>query len=104
VVAYSEATNSFDLARLLGAFSEDAFVNDQVQHGWGKPAITKYAKRDLIGERLTMNVTKAIDQYGNFIVTANVDGNHHFDQRTSSNWGSVWSRCVAQNARSRRHD
>jgi hypothetical protein len=34
------------------------------------------AKRDIIGERLTMNVTKVISHYGNFIVTANVDGNY----------------------------
>ena len=28
------------------------------------------------GERLTMNVTEVINHYGNFIVTANVDGDY----------------------------
>ena len=33
-------------------------------------------KRDIIGETLTMNVTKVINHHGNFIVTANVVGNY----------------------------
>jgi hypothetical protein len=76
VAAYVEASNSFDLDRLMITFAEDALVNDQLRDYWGKPAITVWAKRDIIGERLTMNVTRVINHYGNFIVTANVDGNY----------------------------
>ena len=76
VAAYVEATNSFDLERLLATFAEDALVNDQLRDYWGKPAIREWAKHDIIGERLTMNVTKVINHYGNFIATANVDGNY----------------------------
>ena len=32
--------------------------------------------RSIVGERLTMNVVKVINHYGNFIVTANVDGDY----------------------------
>ena len=76
VAAYIEATNGFDLERLMATFAEDALVNDQLRDYWGKPTIREWAKRDIIGERLTMNVTKVINHYGNFIVTANVDGNY----------------------------
>jgi len=76
VAAYVEATNSFDLERLMSTFAEDALVNDQLRDYWGKPTIREWAKRDIIGERLTMNVTKVINHYDNFIVTANVDGNY----------------------------
>jgi hypothetical protein len=79
VAAYVEASNNFDLERLMSTFAEDALVNDQLRDYWGKPAIREWAKRDIIGERLTMNVTKVINHYNNFIVTANVDGN--FDKR-----------------------
>ena len=79
VAAYVEASNNFDLERLMSSFAEDALVNDQLRDYWGKPAIREWAKRDIIGERLTMNVTKVINHYNNFIVTANVDGN--FDKR-----------------------
>jgi hypothetical protein len=63
----------------MATFAEDALVNDQLRDYWGKSDIREWAKRDIIGERLTMNVTKVIDHYGNFIVTANIDGN--FDRR-----------------------
>ena len=76
VAAYVQATNSFDLERLMVTFAEDALVNDQLRDYWGKPAIAEWAKRDIIGERLTMNVTKVINHHGNFIVTADVDGNY----------------------------
>jgi hypothetical protein len=79
VAAYVEATNTFDLERLMATFAEDALVNDQLRDYWGKQAIREWAKRDIIGERLTMDVTKVVNHYGNFIVTANVDGN--FDKR-----------------------
>jgi hypothetical protein len=76
VAAYVEATNSFDLERLMSTFAEDALVNDQLRDYWGKPAIGEWARRDIIGERLTMKVTQVINHYGNFIVTANVDGDY----------------------------
>jgi len=79
VAVYVEATNNFDLERLVATFADDALVNDQLRDYWGKPAIREWARRDIIGERLTMNVTKVIDHHGNFIVTANVDGD--FDKR-----------------------
>jgi hypothetical protein len=76
VAAYVEATNSFDLDRLMATFAEDALVNDQLRDYWGKPTIREWAKCDIVGERLTMNVTEVINHYGNFIVTANIDGNY----------------------------
>jgi hypothetical protein len=76
IAEYVEATNSFDLERLMGTFAENALVNDQLRDYWGKPAIREWARHDIVGERLTMNVTKLIKHYANFILTANVDGNY----------------------------
>jgi ketosteroid isomerase-like protein len=39
ITGYVEATNSFDLDRLMAAFAEDALVNDQLRDHWGKPAV-----------------------------------------------------------------
>ena len=79
VAAFVEATNSFDLERLTVNFADDALVNDQLRDYWGKAAIRNWAERDIIGERLTVAVTKVVEHYDNFIVTANIDGN--FDKR-----------------------
>jgi ketosteroid isomerase-like protein len=48
VAAYVEASNNFDLERLMSTFAEDALVNDQLRDYWGKPAIREWAKRDII--------------------------------------------------------
>src|SRR5580692_742208 len=79
VAAFVEATNSFDLERLVATFADDALVNDQLRDYWGKTAIRCWAERDIIGERLTIAVTKVVEHYDNFIVTADIDGN--FDKR-----------------------
>jgi hypothetical protein len=76
VAAYVEATNSFDLERLLATFAEDALVNDQLRDYWGKASVSEWAERDIIGERLTIDVIEVVEHYGSFIVTANVDGNY----------------------------
>ena len=79
VAAIVEATNGYDLERLIATFADDALVNDQLRDYWGKAAIRRWAERDIIGEGLTIAVTKVVKHYDNFIVTANIDGN--FDKR-----------------------
>ena len=79
VTAYIKATNAFDLSALLATFTDDAFVNDQLEDYWGKVAIAEWAARDIIGARLTMYVVKALEHYGHVVVTAYVDG--RYDKR-----------------------
>jgi hypothetical protein len=79
VAAYVEATNSFDLERLLATFADDALVNDQLRDYRGREAIREWAARDIVGQGLIMEVTSVIEHYGNLIITANVDGT--FDKR-----------------------
>ena len=79
IAEFVEAANSFDLERLMVTFADDALVNDQLRDYWGKAAIKDWAERDIIGERLTIAVTKVVRHYDNFIVTADIDGD--FDKR-----------------------
>jgi hypothetical protein len=79
VAAYIRATNLRDLDALLATFVDDALVNDQLTDYWGKEAITRWAVRDIIGERLTLKLVKAVQRYGHSIITAHVDGK--FDKR-----------------------
>src|ERR1700747_1463992 len=79
VAAFVEATNGFELDGLMVTFADDALVNDQLRDYWGKVAIKHWAERDIIGEKLTIAVTKVVRHYDNFVVTADIDGN--FDKR-----------------------
>jgi hypothetical protein len=74
VAAYVEPANSFNLEGLLDLFADDAVVNDQLRRYWRKPAIREWAAGDIIGQKLTMDVTTVIEHYGSLIITANVVG------------------------------
>lgn len=76
VASYVLAMNTFDLDAMLATFTDDALVNDQLQEYWGKTAIRAWAGRDVIRDRVTMYVIKAVQHYGNTIVTAKVDGDY----------------------------
>ena len=79
VAAFVRATNLGDLDALLAPLVDDALVNDQLVDYWGKEAITGWAARDIIGDRLTLKIVSIVEHYGHSIVTAHVDG--LFDKR-----------------------
>lgn len=79
VATFIRATNLRDLNALLDAFVDDALVNDQLVEYWGKEAIAAWAAHDIIGERLTLEVVKTVQHYGQSVVTAHADG--LFDKR-----------------------
>ena len=79
VASYVRASNAADLGALLDAFVDDALVNDQLCDYWGKDAIAEWATSEIIAQRLTMDVTKVVNHYGNAILTADVLGD--FDMR-----------------------
>lgn len=79
VASYIDATNDGHLDKLLASFVDDALVNDQLVDYWGKGAIREWALRDVIGERMTLKVIKAIQHYSHLIIIAHVDG--AFDKR-----------------------
>lgn len=79
VAAFVRATNLGNLDDMLAPFVDDALVNDQLRDYWGKEAIAAWAARDVIGERLTLEVVATKEHYGHSIVTVHVDG--LFDKR-----------------------
>jgi hypothetical protein len=79
VANHIQAINLCDLTALLATFVDDALVNDQLTEYWGKEAIAAWAARDIIGERLTLKVVKAVRHYGHSIITAHAGG--LFDKR-----------------------
>jgi ketosteroid isomerase-like protein len=76
IAAYIKASNEADSSALLGVFADDALVNDIQREFSGKAAIGKWAEREIFGAHVTMEVMRAIDHYGNVIVTARLDGTY----------------------------
>ena len=74
IVEYIEASNSFDGERLAAAFADDAMVNDARREFWGVRAIKSWSDKEIIGDKVTMDVTEAKEHYGDIIVDALMDG------------------------------
>jgi hypothetical protein len=75
VAAYVAATNDFAIDALLATFSETALVNDHRDEFLGHDAIRHWAQREIIDDRVTMQVTSWTRRGDTVALTARVDGN-----------------------------
>jgi ketosteroid isomerase-like protein len=76
VASYVKASNAADADAFLGVFTDDALVNDIQREFWGRAAIGKWVEREIFGPKVTMEIVRAVDHYGDAIVTAKLDGTY----------------------------
>jgi hypothetical protein len=70
------AVNAFDEDAIVATFADDALVNDVHREFWGREAIRRWAARELVGDRVTIEVTEILDHHGDTIVRGRYDGNY----------------------------
>ena len=70
------AVNAFDEGAVLATFAEDAFVNDARREFRGVEAIRRWVAKEIVGDKVTMEVTEIVDHYGDQIVRARYDGQY----------------------------
>jgi hypothetical protein len=75
VRAYIAASNSFDVAALVATFSEGALVNDHRDEFLGQERIRDWAQREIVDDRVTMQVITASHRGHSASVAAIIDGN-----------------------------
>jgi hypothetical protein len=73
---YFAAVNAFDEDAIAATFSDDALVNDVHREFWGREAIGRWAARELVGDRVTVEVTDVLDHHGDTIVRGRYDGDY----------------------------
>ena len=73
---YIAAVNAFDEDAIAATFASDAVVNDAHREFWGIEAIRRWAARELVGDRVTIEVTEVLDHHGDIIVRGRYDGNY----------------------------
>ena len=73
---YIAAVNAFDEDAIAATFSDDALVNDVHREFWGREAIRRWAARELVGDRVTIEVTEVLDHHGDTIVRGRYDGDY----------------------------
>jgi SnoaL-like domain len=76
VAEYTAAVNAFDADRIVATFAPDAYVNDDRREIRGIEAIRKFIAKEIVGDRVTMEVREVVDHYGDIIVRAKYEGDY----------------------------
>ena len=73
---YIAALNAFDEDAIVATFAEDALVNDAHREFWGREEIRRWVTREIVGDRVTVELTDVIDHHGDTIVRGRYDGDY----------------------------
>jgi hypothetical protein len=93
IAEHVAAVNAFDIDAVVATFAADAYVNDARREIKGLEAIRAWVAKEMVGDRVTMNVREVVDHYGDTIVRARYDGTYDKtnlpDELIMSNYFSV---------------
>jgi hypothetical protein len=76
VAEHIAAVNAFDLDAVVTTFADDAYVNDAHREIAGIDAIRRWVAREMVGDKVTLEVREVVDHYGDAIVRAAYDGDY----------------------------
>ena len=76
VAEHIAAVNAFDTERIVATFAEDAYVNDNRREIAGINAIRRWVEKEMVGDKVTLDVREVVDHYGDTIVRAAYDGEY----------------------------
>ena len=74
VAEHIDAVNAMDTDRIVDTFAADAYVNDNRREFVGLDAIRRWVDRELVGDKVTIDVVEMLDHHGDTIVRGRYDG------------------------------
>ena len=75
IAEHIAAINAFDTDAVVATFAKDAYVNDHRREIVGIDAIRRWVAKELIGDRVTIDIREVLEHHGETIVRAAYDGN-----------------------------
>ena len=76
VAEHVAAINAFDTDAIVDTFTDDALVNDVQREFWGKDEIRRWVEREIVGDKVTVQIADAIEHDGLTIVQGVYDGEY----------------------------
>jgi len=76
VAEHIRAVNAFDTDAIVATFAEDAYVNDNRREMVGIKAIRRWVEKEIVGDKVTIEVREVVDHYGEIIVRGAYDGEY----------------------------
>src|ERR1700724_1834015 len=74
VAEHIRAVNAFDTDAVVATFAEDAYVNDNRREIVGIEAVRQWVEKEMVGDKVTIEVREVLDHYGDTIVRGAYDG------------------------------
>ena len=74
IAEHFRAVNAFDTDAIVATFAQDAYVNDNRREIVGLAAIRRWIEKEMVGDKVTIEVREVIDHYGDTIVRGAYDG------------------------------
>ena len=74
IAEHIAAVNAGDLDALVATFADDAYVNDARREFSGSGAIRRWAEKEMVGDKVQIEVREVLDHYGDTIVRGSYTG------------------------------
>jgi hypothetical protein len=93
IAAHIAAVNALDTDAIMATFADDAYVNDARREFAGAGAIRRWVEKEMVGDKVQIEVREVLDHYGDTIVrgayTGDFDKTGLPDEVDLSNYFSV---------------
>jgi hypothetical protein len=76
LVEHLRAVNAFDLDAIVATFAADALVNDARREFWGIDAIRAWVAKEMVGDKVTLDVVEVLTHRDQILVRARYDGEY----------------------------
>jgi len=74
IAEHIRAINAFDTDAIMQTFAPDAIVNDNRREIAGPDAIRRWVEREIVGDKVTMEIREVMERRDSTIVRARYDG------------------------------
>ena len=74
IAEHIRAVNAFDIEAIVRTFAPDALVNDNRREIVGTEAIRRWVEKELVGDKVTMEIREVLGHHDTTIVRARYDG------------------------------
>lgn len=76
IAEYVKAINTHDTDAIMATFAKDAYVDDNKREITGSDAIRRWVEKEVVGDKLTIEVREVLDHFGDTIVRGVYDGEY----------------------------
>jgi hypothetical protein len=74
VAEHIAAVNALDTDAIMATFADDAYVNDARREFAGIEAIRRWVAKEMVGDKVSIDVREVLDHHGDTIVRGAYDG------------------------------